>query len=99
VALSDMDLWDAVAHLAIPTLVVAGDRDRLTPPDHARRIVEELPEPAGLIVLPETGHMSPLERPHELCAALASLILATRPAAASSPAAAPSMPAAALHGH
>jgi pimeloyl-ACP methyl ester carboxylesterase len=74
VALSDMDLWHAVARLTIPTLVVAGERDRLTPPAHARRIAEELPHPAGLIVLPETGHMSPLERPRELSEALERLV-------------------------
>lgn len=73
VALTDMDLWHAVARLTVPTLVVAGERDRLTPPAHARRIVETLPHPAGLIVLPETGHMSPLERPREVAAALIEL--------------------------
>jgi pimeloyl-ACP methyl ester carboxylesterase len=74
VALSDLDLWSAVAGLTIPTLVVAGDRDRLTPPEHGRRIAEALPHPAGLIVLEETGHMSPLERPRELVEALDELI-------------------------
>jgi pimeloyl-ACP methyl ester carboxylesterase len=79
-ALSDMDLWHALAHLTIPTLVVSGDRDRLTPPAHARRIAQELPQPAGLIELRDTGHMSPLERPRELGDAL--LRLARAPAAA-----------------
>jgi pimeloyl-ACP methyl ester carboxylesterase len=74
VALSDMDLWHAVAKLTLPTLVIAGERDRLTPPAHARRIAEELPDCAGLIVLPETGHMSPLERPQELSEALVRLV-------------------------
>jgi pimeloyl-ACP methyl ester carboxylesterase len=76
VALSDMDLWHALARLTIPTLVVAGDRDRLTPPAHARRIAEELPQSAGLIELRDTGHMSPLERPRELSDALRQLALA-----------------------
>jgi pimeloyl-ACP methyl ester carboxylesterase len=73
IALSDMDLWHALAHLTIPTLVVAGARDRLTPPTHGRRIAEELPRPAGLIELRDTGHMSPLERPRELSDALLRL--------------------------
>lgn len=77
VALSDMDLWDAVARLTLPTLVIAGERDRLTPPAHARRIARELPRPAGLIELPATGHMSPLERPRELSRALAQLVRET----------------------
>jgi pimeloyl-ACP methyl ester carboxylesterase len=74
VALSDMDLWHAVAKLTIPTLVIAGERDRLTPPAHGRRIAEELPDCAGLIVLPETGHMSPLERPRQLSEAVVRLV-------------------------
>jgi pimeloyl-ACP methyl ester carboxylesterase len=77
VALSDMDLWDAVAKLTIPTLVVAGERDRLTPPAHARRMAQELPDPAGLLELPDTGHMSPLERPRELADALHDLVQRT----------------------
>jgi pimeloyl-ACP methyl ester carboxylesterase len=74
VAMSDMDLWHAVAKLTVPTLVVAGAGDRLTPPAHARRIADALPRPAGLLELPETGHMLPLERPHELAAALSKLV-------------------------
>jgi pimeloyl-ACP methyl ester carboxylesterase len=73
VALSEMDLWHAVANLTVPTLVVAGDRDRLTPPAHARRIAEKLPDLTDLLVLPDTGHMSPLERPRELADALTRL--------------------------
>ncbi|HEY2258515.1 MAG TPA: alpha/beta fold hydrolase [Solirubrobacteraceae bacterium] len=74
VALSDMNLHEAVSKLTVPTLVVAGDRDRLTPPAHARRIAETLPHLQALIELPDTGHMSPLERPQELTTALLQLI-------------------------
>jgi pimeloyl-ACP methyl ester carboxylesterase len=73
VAMADMDLHHALARLTIPTLVMAGERDRLTPPVHARRIAEELPNLTALIELPDTGHMGPLERPHEVSCALAEL--------------------------
>jgi pimeloyl-ACP methyl ester carboxylesterase len=82
VALSDMNLWHAVANLTVPTLVVAGERDRLTPPAHARRIADELPDPAGLVVLPDTGHMAPLEQPRELADAITRLVRETTTAAA-----------------
>ena len=39
-------VWDAVANLTVPTLVIAGDEDRLTPPAHTRWIPEQLPVPA-----------------------------------------------------
>jgi pimeloyl-ACP methyl ester carboxylesterase len=84
VAMSDMDLWHALAKLTVPTLVVAGARDRLTPPAHATRIADALPHPAGLIELPETGHMLPLERPRDLAAALSRLV--AEPAAMLEPA-------------
>ncbi len=83
VALSRMDLWHAVANITVPTLVIDGALDRLTPPAHARRIAETLPHLAGLLELPETGHMAPLERPREVADALARLVrdTATAPVA------------------
>jgi pimeloyl-ACP methyl ester carboxylesterase len=74
VAMCDMDLHEAVARLTVPTLIIAGACDRLTPPAHARRIVALLAQPAGLLVLPDTGHMSPLERPTECSDALHQLV-------------------------
>jgi pimeloyl-ACP methyl ester carboxylesterase len=73
IALSTLDLSAAVERIAVPTLVVAGDRDRLTPAAHARRIAAALPLPAGLVVLRRTGHMGPLERPDEVTDALRGL--------------------------
>ena len=43
IAMSEMDLHDAVPRLTVPTIVIAGADDRLTPPSHARRIAENLP--------------------------------------------------------
>jgi pimeloyl-ACP methyl ester carboxylesterase len=48
----------------IPTHVLVGTRDVLTPPHHARRIADHV-EGAVLTVVPDAGHMLPLER-HEL---------------------------------
>jgi pimeloyl-ACP methyl ester carboxylesterase len=65
-AMSNMDLLDALSRLTLPTLVLAGSNDRLTPPAHARRIAAALPGPADVVELPLTGHMAPLERPAEV---------------------------------
>jgi pimeloyl-ACP methyl ester carboxylesterase len=73
IAMSEMDLYHALERLTVPTLVIAGERDRLTPPSHARRIAEALPNLADLIILPDTGHMGPLERPDEVGEALLRL--------------------------
>ena len=50
-----------------------GDRS----PSHARRIAEELPQLRRLTILPDTGHMTPLERPKEVTAALVELAALT----------------------
>lgn len=73
IAMSEMELHHALPRLTVPTLVMAGEKDRLTPPSHARRIADELPVLEKLIVLEETGHMSPLEQPTAVTAALAEL--------------------------
>jgi pimeloyl-ACP methyl ester carboxylesterase len=72
-AMRDMDLAEALSGLTVPTLVVAGELDRLTPPAHSRRMVAALPHVSEFVLLPETGHMVPLERPDELLAALVEL--------------------------
>jgi pimeloyl-ACP methyl ester carboxylesterase len=73
IAMSAMDLHDALERLTVPTVVIAGENDRLTPPSHALRIADMLPNLERLIVLPDTGHMAPLERPAEVARALAEL--------------------------
>src|SRR5947209_7250355 len=83
IAISEIDLYDALPRLTVPTIVVAGEADRLTPPSHAKRIAEMLPALERLIILPETGHMAPLERPQEINQALTALAeRIPRPAAA-----------------
>lgn len=69
----DLDLSAALARVDVPALVLVGDSDRLTPPAHARRMLAGLPHVAEFVQLPRTGHMTPLERPHELAEALVRL--------------------------
>ena len=49
------------AYDGIPTRVLVGTRDLLTPPSHARRIRDQI-STAELLVAPDAGHMLPLER-------------------------------------
>jgi pimeloyl-ACP methyl ester carboxylesterase len=64
--LATLDLRAAVERLCIPALVMVGERDRLTPPPHARRLQRTLPEPVGLVVVPGAGHMLPVEAADEV---------------------------------
>jgi pimeloyl-ACP methyl ester carboxylesterase len=48
--------------IEIPTLVIVGDGDAITPPDIAREMAEMI-EWASLVVIPGAGHLSALEKP------------------------------------
>jgi non-heme chloroperoxidase len=58
-------LKDHLGTIDLPTRVVVGTRDVLTPPRHAKAMAEGIPH-AELVVLPGTGHMVMLECPEEL---------------------------------
>ncbi|WP_186192091.1 alpha/beta fold hydrolase [Burkholderia gladioli] len=55
--------------IAVPSLVLVGDSDPVTPPEFAREMAEAIPS-AKLVIVPECGHTSPLERPEAVNAAL-----------------------------
>jgi pimeloyl-ACP methyl ester carboxylesterase len=63
-ALSDLD------EIRCPTLVLVGAADRITPPMLAKELADGI-EGARLEVIPRCGHLSPLERPQAVAAALA----------------------------
>ena len=74
----DLMEHDRHGHLAevladIPTLVLVGDKDLLTPPEHARRLAQHIPH-ARLIISPGAGHMLPLERDRHVSEMLCSLV-------------------------
>ena len=48
--------------IEIPTLVLVGDGDAITPPDIAREMAEMI-EWASLVVIPGAGHLSAMEKP------------------------------------
>jgi pimeloyl-ACP methyl ester carboxylesterase len=73
-ALSRHDEAAALAVLAtVPTRVLVGDRDRLTPVSHARRLAELVPH-AELEVLPGKGHMLGFEAPDVVARDLLQLL-------------------------
>ncbi|MCP5463575.1 MAG: alpha/beta hydrolase [Deltaproteobacteria bacterium] len=60
--LSLHDASDVLPHIEIPTLVMAGSRDVLTPQKVAESMVEQIPH-AELLVLPQGSHYMLLEFP------------------------------------
>jgi pimeloyl-ACP methyl ester carboxylesterase len=55
--------------IEIPTLVLAGEGDAITPPELAREMAEMI-EWASLVIVPESGHLSSLEQPERVTQAL-----------------------------
>jgi pimeloyl-ACP methyl ester carboxylesterase len=60
----------------VPTLILCGDADRLTPVHNSRAMAEALPD-AELVVVPGAGHMVMLERPAVVNGALRRLLART----------------------
>ncbi|WP_430335734.1 alpha/beta fold hydrolase [Rhodococcus sp. ACT016] len=63
-ALSTLDITDGLKNLRVPTTVMVGTADRLTPPSHARRLAQLLDDADNLerlIVLRDIGHMTSVE--------------------------------------
>lgn len=55
--------------IEVPTLVLVGEGDAITPPEVAREMAEMI-EWASLVVVPESGHLSTLEQPERVTQAL-----------------------------
>jgi pimeloyl-ACP methyl ester carboxylesterase len=84
--LSRLDLDAVVERLDIPAVVVCGDRDRLTPIWHARRMAAALPQSLGLVTVPGAGHMTPVEAPRAVDGAVRRLVDGHLPAGPPPPA-------------
>jgi pimeloyl-ACP methyl ester carboxylesterase len=62
-----------LAAIRCPTLVLVGDQDALTPPDRAHEMASAI-SGSRLVVVPDCGHLSTLERPDAVSQALAGLL-------------------------
>ncbi|MFE2419108.1 alpha/beta fold hydrolase [Streptomyces hokutonensis] len=71
--LDSLELDHGVRELAVPTAVVVGTADRMTPPVHARALVAALPNCVGSTELPGLGHMTPVEAPELVSARIREL--------------------------
>jgi pimeloyl-ACP methyl ester carboxylesterase len=74
--LETLDLEAGVRELTVPTAVVVGTADRLTPPVHARALVAALPHCVGGTELPGLGHMTPVEAPEQVTGKIRELVTA-----------------------
>ena len=59
--------------ISVPTLVVVGQEDEVTPPAIARAMTDAIPS-AAMTVIPGAGHLSPLEAPTAVSRVLAEFL-------------------------
>lgn len=71
--LAGLDLEANLAGLTVPTAVIGGKNDRLTPIVHARGLAAALPHCVGLTELTGMGHMTPIEAPEAVTNAVREL--------------------------
>ena len=58
-----------LASIRCPTLVLCGREDQVTPPELSEEMADAIPD-AQLVIVPDCGHMSPLEQPDAVVQAL-----------------------------
>lgn len=67
------DSVPTLAQIKVPTLVIVGEEDAITPPANARTIHTGI-EGAQLKTLPDAGHMPPVEKPAEFFGAISRFL-------------------------
>lgn len=72
IMLGDADLREALAGFRFPVEVIAGEEDYATPVESARRLAESIPQ-ASLTILPGARHLTPIECPQAIAAAIRRL--------------------------
>ena len=70
-----VDSRPGLAAIRCPTLVLVGEQDAVTPPERAAEITNGIPG-ARLVIVPDCGHMSAVERPEKVTGALVELLRA-----------------------
>ncbi|MHB8830348.1 MAG: alpha/beta fold hydrolase [Syntrophales bacterium] len=72
-ACSRLDITDAIKEIRVPTLVVCGAEDKMTPPALSGYLRDNIPG-AMLALIPEAGHFAMLENPHAFNLALTDFV-------------------------
>lgn len=68
------DITEAVASINVPTIVISGELDQVDPVGTLQtELLPRIPH-ASMQIIPETGHLSPLEAPNELAKIIAAFV-------------------------
>ena len=62
-----------LSSIKVPTLVIVGDSDQITPPQAAQAMADKIPD-ARLVTIRGAGHMSPMEQPEQVNRAIKTFL-------------------------
>lgn len=63
-ACNDFDVLESLHTISIPTWIIVGQDDRLTPVKYSKFLEEAIPN-AHLVIVPDAGHLVMIEKPEE----------------------------------
>lgn len=61
-ACNNFNVIESVQRINLPTLVICGQEDRMTPVKYSEYLAQQIPQ-ALLALIPDAGHMSMIEQP------------------------------------
>ncbi len=70
-----IDSRPSLSAINVPTIVLVGDQDGVTPPETASEMADAIPG-AHLVIAPDAGHISTLEQPEAVTSALVAWLKA-----------------------
>jgi pimeloyl-ACP methyl ester carboxylesterase len=71
--LSRTDSSEFIKEIKIPALVLCGEFDKMTTPDQMKKVAEAIPG-SEFRIIPDSGHMTPIENPAEFNKAVLSFL-------------------------
>ena len=74
-ACNQFDMRDRITHITLPTLILCGEKDQLTPPSLSEKLKNAIPE-SRRDIIPSAGHMVMIENPKALNKKVLDFILA-----------------------
>jgi pimeloyl-ACP methyl ester carboxylesterase len=72
-ACNTFDVMESIPKIRIPTLIICGQDDQLTPVRYSQYLADQLPR-AELKIIPEAGHMVMLEQPQAVANELSAFL-------------------------
>lgn len=72
-ACNRFDVRGRLAEIPVPALVIGAAQDKMAPPKFSQFLADHLPR-AELLLLPDTGHMIPLEQPAAVATAVGRFV-------------------------